>query len=134
MDWELKASAWDFTELGREELVGSSGLGFHKSGGGFSVDLKLGGLGDGSVEKLREQRGSAIASSPSGASRRGRAISGHQNASCLVDGCTADLSSCREYHRRHRVCERHSKTPSCHCWWERATVLPAMQQTGHRVV
>ncbi|XP_071705524.1 uncharacterized protein [Rutidosis leptorrhynchoides] len=31
--------------------------------------------------------------------------------SCLVDGCNADLSQCREYHRRHKVCEVHSKTP-----------------------
>ncbi|KAL8231650.1 hypothetical protein R6Q57_001428 [Mikania cordata] len=29
----------------------------------------------------------------------------------LMDGCRADLSGCRDYHRRHRVCETHSKTP-----------------------
>jgi hypothetical protein len=28
-----------------------------------------------------------------------------------VDGCKADLSRCRDYHRRHKVCEAHSKTP-----------------------
>ncbi|XP_031114655.1 squamosa promoter-binding-like protein 16 isoform X1 [Ipomoea triloba] len=33
-----------------------------------------------------------------------------QVANCLVDGCNADLSQCREYHRRHKVCELHSKT------------------------
>ncbi|CAI9301161.1 unnamed protein product [Lactuca saligna] len=33
------------------------------------------------------------------------------SVSWLVDGCTTDLSSCRDYHRRHRVCEAHSKTP-----------------------
>lgn len=37
--------------------------------------------------------------------------SGNQVPSCLVDGCTADLSKCRDYHRRHKVCEAHSKTP-----------------------
>ncbi|XP_055810618.1 squamosa promoter-binding-like protein 16 [Solanum dulcamara] len=31
-------------------------------------------------------------------------------AHCLVDGCSSDLSECREYHRRHKVCEVHSKT------------------------
>ncbi|XVE85362.1 hypothetical protein DITRI_Ditri17bG0084900 [Diplodiscus trichospermus] len=31
--------------------------------------------------------------------------------SCLVDGCTADLNKCRDYHRRHKVCEVHSKSP-----------------------
>ncbi|XP_073147571.1 putative squamosa promoter-binding-like protein 19 [Henckelia pumila] len=34
-----------------------------------------------------------------------------QVASCLVDGCDADLSLCGDYHRRHKVCEIHSKTP-----------------------
>lgn len=34
-----------------------------------------------------------------------------QVASCLVDGCDADLRLCRDYHRRHKVCEIHSKTP-----------------------
>ncbi|KAE8716620.1 Squamosa promoter-binding-like protein 13A [Hibiscus syriacus] len=37
--------------------------------------------------------------------------SGNQVPSCSVDGCTADLSKCRDYHRRHKVCEIHSKTP-----------------------
>lgn len=36
---------------------------------------------------------------------------GNQVPSCLVDGCIADLSLCRDYHRRHKVCEAHSKTP-----------------------
>ncbi|KAL9257646.1 Teosinte glume architecture 1-like protein [Drosera capensis] len=44
-------------------------------------------------------------------SKRARVPSGSQVASCLVDGCDADLSKCRDYHRRHKVCEVHSKTP-----------------------
>ncbi|AQK83526.1 Squamosa promoter-binding-like protein 18 [Zea mays] len=36
---------------------------------------------------------------------------GAQCPSCAVDGCKADLSKCRDYHRRHKVCETHSKTP-----------------------
>ncbi|CAL9194756.1 unnamed protein product [Musa hybrid cultivar] len=36
---------------------------------------------------------------------------GSHRVSCLVDGCTADLSKGREYHRRHKVCELHFKTP-----------------------
>ncbi|KAL9246586.1 hypothetical protein vseg_020103 [Gypsophila vaccaria] len=50
-------------------------------------------------------------SSPAGSSKRPRTpSSGAQMVSCLVDGCKADLSKCREYHRRHKVCEMHSKT------------------------
>ncbi|XP_054807553.1 squamosa promoter-binding-like protein 16 [Prosopis cineraria] len=51
-------------------------------------------------------------SSTSGSVKRSRTpSSGIQVASCLVDGCNADLSKCRDYHRRHKVCELHSKTP-----------------------
>lgn len=51
-------------------------------------------------------------SSLGGASKKVKA-SGHssqQVAHCLVDGCKEDLSKCRDYHRRHKVCELHSKT------------------------
>ncbi|KAL6659886.1 hypothetical protein ACP70R_002715 [Stipagrostis hirtigluma subsp. patula] len=44
------------------------------------------------------------------AGRKTRAAGGGAEA-CSVDGCRSDLSRCREYHRRHKVCEAHSKTP-----------------------
>ncbi|XP_078161929.1 squamosa promoter-binding-like protein 11 [Carex rostrata] len=30
---------------------------------------------------------------------------------CQVEGCGMDLSSAKDYHRKHRVCEKHSKCP-----------------------
>ncbi|KAE9603041.1 putative transcription factor SBP family [Lupinus albus] len=30
---------------------------------------------------------------------------------CQVEGCALDLSSAKDYHRKHRVCESHSKSP-----------------------
>ncbi|XP_018492234.1 squamosa promoter-binding-like protein 11 isoform X2 [Raphanus sativus] len=30
---------------------------------------------------------------------------------CQIDGCQLDLSSAKDYHRKHRVCENHSKCP-----------------------
>lgn len=30
---------------------------------------------------------------------------------CQVEGCGLDLSSAKDYHRKHRVCENHSKSP-----------------------
>lgn len=30
---------------------------------------------------------------------------------CQVEGCNIDLSKAKEYHRKHRVCETHSKCP-----------------------
>ncbi|XP_042411214.1 squamosa promoter-binding-like protein 12 isoform X2 [Zingiber officinale] len=34
-----------------------------------------------------------------------------KNSYCQVDGCNANLSSCKDYHRKHRVCGSHSKAP-----------------------
>ncbi|CAL4993262.1 unnamed protein product [Urochloa decumbens] len=48
---------------------------------------------------------------PGGAGRRSRGAAGGGVEACSVDGCRSDLTRCREYHRRHRVCEAHSKTP-----------------------
>ncbi|GMH15106.1 hypothetical protein Nepgr_016947 [Nepenthes gracilis] len=58
-----------------------------------------------------EQRASSM-ELPSPGSKRARPPSscGSQEVSCLVDGCSSDLSKCRDYHRRHKVCELHSKT------------------------
>lgn len=37
---------------------------------------------------------------------------GHVQATrCQVEGCGMDLSSAKDYHRKHRVCESHSKCP-----------------------
>lgn len=33
------------------------------------------------------------------------------NPTCQVYGCNMDLSSSKDYHKRHRVCDAHSKTP-----------------------
>lgn len=34
-----------------------------------------------------------------------------QNLRCQVEGCNVDLTGAKDYHRRHRVCESHSKCP-----------------------
>lgn len=34
----------------------------------------------------------------------------YQTPTCQVHGCNMDLSSSKEYHKRHRVCDAHSKT------------------------
>ncbi|PQM36666.1 squamosa promoter-binding-like protein 13A [Prunus yedoensis var. nudiflora] len=105
MDWNLKAPSWDLTELEQETFSnlgtvdGSSSFGDHKTiKGNFSVDLKLGQLGDSGnnelVDMLKEAGGPKTTSSPSGPSKRSRAAySGSQTVSCLVDGCNSDLST-----------------------------------------
>lgn len=42
--------------------------------------------------------------------KRNRSLSPQsQVPTCQVDGCKADLSRAKDYHRRHKVCEVHSK-------------------------
>ncbi|GAU19508.1 hypothetical protein TSUD_77520 [Trifolium subterraneum] len=127
MEWNnLKAPSWDLTEMEQttlnniETMDGSKRFGDYRTQGEFSVDLKLGHVGNSSTESVVTKSKDVVSgvskmtsssSSGSGSSKRARAINnGTQIVSCLVDGCQADLSNCRDYHRRHKVCELHSKT------------------------
>ncbi|CAK9857820.1 unnamed protein product [Sphagnum jensenii] len=47
--------------------------------------------------------------SRNGKRRRSSSPQQSQFPTCQVDECTADLSKAKEYHRRHKVCEVHSK-------------------------
>ncbi|CAN1295187.1 Squamosa promoter-binding-like protein 2 [Linum perenne] len=47
----------------------------------------------------------------SGAAASGAAASVPVNANVTVEGCSLDLSAAKDYHRKHRVCESHSKCP-----------------------
>lgn len=34
-----------------------------------------------------------------------------QSHYCLVEGCNIDLTTAKDYHRKHKICESHSKSP-----------------------
>ena len=81
---------------------------------GLSVDLKLGGarnLRVKSLNKSKNSRALKMESSPSGSLKRSSVANQNQKMPCLVDGCKSDLGKYREYYRRHRVCQHHSKDP-----------------------
>ncbi|XP_020087801.1 squamosa promoter-binding-like protein 16 [Ananas comosus] len=125
MDWDLRMPPWDLADVLNHNPQPPPGFG--GSGGSrtdCSVDLKLGGgsgdLGPAHHHKFQSKASVSAAMAPppppssssSGPPKRPRTHgSGGPTPSCLVDGCKADLSKCREYHRRHKVCEAHSKTP-----------------------
>ncbi|KAM7480168.1 hypothetical protein LguiA_028381 [Lonicera macranthoides] len=121
MEWNLRAPSWDLTQFEQETIPNIDGVNglncFGPEGikkGAFCVDLKLGQVIIDSGSELGDNlKVPKMVLSPSGSSKRPRSINsnGVHAASCLVDGCIADLSNCREYHRRHKVCELHSKTP-----------------------
>ncbi|CAM0149815.1 unnamed protein product [Urochloa decumbens] len=136
MDWDLKMPvSWDLAELEHDAVpaiaaapspaaaaapgiaaaaaVAASARGA-PSRAECSVDLKLGGLGEfGAADRMKEPAAPAgAAASPMKRPRSGSGGGGGaQCPSCAVEGCKADLSKCRDYHRRHKVCEAHSKTP-----------------------
>ncbi|KDP22599.1 hypothetical protein JCGZ_26430 [Jatropha curcas] len=117
MDWNLKATSWDLSEFKQEAIPNIDGFERSNNGGDFSIDLKLGRVGNSNGPESNDQwKQPAVSkmesSSPSVSAKRTRATkTGTQATFCLVDGCNADLSSCRDYHRRHKVCEFHSKSP-----------------------
>uniref|UniRef100_A0ACD5Y8R3 Uncharacterized protein n=1 Tax=Avena sativa TaxID=4498 RepID=A0ACD5Y8R3_AVESA len=134
MDWDLKMppGGWDIADLEHDAAAAQpGGPALPPAGGSIgnaaggrsecSVDLKLGGLGEfGAGSDTRAAGKAPVAASASaapGAAKRLRGTSGGSGAgqqqcpSCAVDGCKADLSKFRDYHRRHKVCEPHSKTP-----------------------
>ncbi|XP_042421532.1 squamosa promoter-binding-like protein 16 isoform X1 [Zingiber officinale] len=113
MDWDLKMPPWNASESADRDAGLSIGPVVAGAARDCSVDLKLGGLGEfGSSSSCK--RNVRRPAAPSGSSKRPRApplaSGGGRAASCLVEGCRADLGECREYHRRHKVCEVHSKT------------------------
>ncbi|KAL0711754.1 hypothetical protein Bca4012_018732 [Brassica carinata] len=138
MDWNFKhrsGSFPDFDQVSVPDLTpvdasvsfgGSSSSLRLESKGEFSFDLKLGrnivnsSSVFGNTEqvtclKWKESTAFAkpVSSRSSGSSKRtrGNATGNNQIPFCLVDGCDSDFSNCREYHKRHKVCDVHSKTP-----------------------
>uniref|UniRef100_A0A5B7A7V6 Putative squamosa promoter-binding-like protein 3 isoform X1 n=1 Tax=Davidia involucrata TaxID=16924 RepID=A0A5B7A7V6_DAVIN len=54
---------------------------------------------------------SVIPTSSATAKRTRASYQSMQTPRCQVDGCNLDLKSAKAYHRRHRICESHSKSP-----------------------
>ncbi|OQU84341.1 hypothetical protein SORBI_3004G036900 [Sorghum bicolor] len=46
---------------------------------------------------------------PLASAKKAKSAPNTQKSYCQVEGCKVDLSSAKEYHRKHKVCEPHSK-------------------------
>ncbi|XP_068656268.1 uncharacterized protein [Aristolochia californica] len=102
------------TSFVRDDESGGSILDSNSRGDSSFIDLKLGRLADyrdGKIDKSsKDSRGlsSVVSSVPP---KRGRSANlSSQTPFCQVHGCNMDLSSSKDYHKRHKVCELHSKT------------------------
>lgn len=85
----------------REESLASLDLVKGTEVEGESLTLKLGG-GSHPVEESVGRSSKRV--------RSGSPGNGGSYPMCQVDDCKADLSRAKDYHRRHKVCEIHSKT------------------------
>lgn len=65
-------------------------------------DDQVGGEGYTEDEKRKKVSGRRVSGAGGG---------GSSPPSCLVEECGVDLSDAKRYHRRHKVCEVHSKAP-----------------------
>ncbi|CAL5184822.1 unnamed protein product [Lathyrus oleraceus] len=76
------------------------------------IDLKLGGFGDhGDAIGASFSKGMSASTGSLKPTKRVRSSGLNlQIAYCQVYGCNKDLSGCKDYHKRHKVCEVHSKT------------------------
>ncbi|CAJ2648204.1 unnamed protein product [Trifolium pratense] len=78
-----------------------------------SIDLKLGRLADfqgANIDRNAKKFTSAAMPQTSLAKRARTSSLPAQAPVCQVYGCNMDLSSSKDYHKRHRVCDVHSKT------------------------
>ncbi|ESQ39350.1 hypothetical protein EUTSA_v10001295mg [Eutrema salsugineum] len=74
----------------------------NNGGGGGGLTLKL---GDDGYDLNGEREGGSAA-------KKTKFGGGTNRAACQVENCEADLSKVKDYHRRHKVCEMHSKATS----------------------
>jgi hypothetical protein len=110
----------DFTEKKEWSRVDNTGnypsLGASVSSGEPIIGLKLGkrtyfeDLCVASTTKTSTI--SVVPTSSAVPTKRSRAsYQSTQTPRCQVEGCNLDLKSAKDYHRRHRICECHSKSP-----------------------
>ncbi|KAG6506675.1 hypothetical protein ZIOFF_032002 [Zingiber officinale] len=115
-DWEANPKNYDNNILSLEN--GSSPAAAQAAGLEESqIGLKLGKrtyFENVSAESSGKNPLSALDSVAASGSLAKKSKACHQSAQstyCQVQGCSVDLNGAKDYHRKHRVCETHSKCP-----------------------
>lgn len=119
MGWELRTCSFGNNMLlsGQEDdstSKFSSSVVDSNSRDSSSIDLQLGRLPDqrdAHISKFSKGFPILSSSESSRPAKRVRASGLYsQTAFCQVYGCNKDLNASKDYHKRHKVCEIHSKT------------------------
>lgn len=96
---------------GVESTTSTSSVGINNAAAAAAPAVQL-STPPSSMTSKRQRVQLDMSSSPAAATQNVQ-VPAAAAARCQVEGCTADLSSVlKEYHRRHKVCEMHSKTPN----------------------
>ncbi|KAJ8621879.1 hypothetical protein MRB53_030408 [Persea americana] len=66
--------------------------------------------GGAATEDEKKKRVTAMATAASASLKKG-GMNHLQAPSCQAEKCAVDLTDAKRYHRRHKVCEQHSKAP-----------------------
>ncbi|XP_062111494.1 squamosa promoter-binding-like protein 6 isoform X2 [Humulus lupulus] len=97
-------------ESGSNSKVSSSFMEFNSQDSPL-IALKLGRFGDCRNSQNSEHPKDKTVSSPSLVVKRARIRGSYsQTPFCQVHGCNMDLSTSKDYHKKHKVCDVHSKT------------------------
>ncbi|KAJ6363098.1 hypothetical protein OIU78_003306 [Salix suchowensis] len=104
----------DLTRVESTENIPS--LGASASPGELIIGLKLGKRvyfeDNCTTSTANSSSSSIISTSCTVTPKRSRAsYPSTQSPQCQVEGCSFDLKSAKDYHRKHRICEKHSKSP-----------------------
>ncbi|KAI5557825.1 hypothetical protein POPTR_018G149900v4 [Populus trichocarpa] len=104
----------DLTRVESTENIPS--LGASASSGEPVIGLKLGKRmyfeDICTTSTAKSSSSSIVSTSCTATTKRSRAsYPSTQSPRCQVEGCNLDLKSAKDYHRRHRICEKHSKSP-----------------------
>ncbi|KAH0922052.1 hypothetical protein HID58_022070 [Brassica napus] len=106
-EWNSNMWDWDSRRFEAKpvdaEALRQFDLSSRKVGEERGLDLNLGSCLNAAEEET------AQAARPSKKGRSGSPGSGGNYPVCQVDNCSQDLSHGKDYHRRHKVCEVHSK-------------------------
>ncbi|KAJ8432679.1 hypothetical protein Cgig2_034005 [Carnegiea gigantea] len=93
----------------RDDVVDGNSLRLQLGGVGGDTGKTHSGGGQNSNSNSNSGEGPAASSRPNKKVRSGSPGSGGNYPMCQVDDCKEDLSKSKDYHRRHKVCEFHSK-------------------------
>nr|XP_027072126.1 squamosa promoter-binding-like protein 12 [Coffea arabica] len=112
-DYFGTVNSWPNENRKEEDFIGvEKGESYSAPAASLGFDQPVVGLKLGMPKDSKHLSSITNSSLSSNSGKRSRAShQGMQTSRCQVEGCNLDLTAAKDYHRRHRICESHSKSP-----------------------